>query len=133
MIGINDDRLGPRFPDMCEPYQQTLVDRALKIARKEDIVAHKGVFVAVAGPNLKPERSTVSCGRSGGCCRYVYCSRSHRCCSLRPSRRRVFDHHRYVLPDALKPANVEEIIAVANEAEPRLTTLVKGVLAAENS
>ena len=37
------------------------------------------------------------------------------------------------LPDALKPANVEEIIAVANEAEPRLTTLVKGVLAAENS
>ena len=53
LIGINDDRLGPRFPDMCEPYQQTLVDRALKIARKEDIVAHKGVFVAVAGPNLE--------------------------------------------------------------------------------
>ena len=53
LIGINDDRLGPRFPDMCEPYQQSLVDRAIAIARKEDIIAHKGVFVAVAGPNLE--------------------------------------------------------------------------------
>jgi purine-nucleoside phosphorylase len=53
LIGINDDRLGPRFPDMCEPYDQKLVDRALAIARRENIVAHKGVFVAVAGPNLE--------------------------------------------------------------------------------
>ena len=40
LIGINDDRLGPRFPDMCEPYEQALVDRALSIARTQDIVAH---------------------------------------------------------------------------------------------
>ncbi|MCA9268941.1 MAG: purine-nucleoside phosphorylase, partial [Planctomycetales bacterium] len=53
LIGVNDDRLGPRFPDMCEPYDQQLVDRALEIARREDIVAHKGVFVAVPGPNLE--------------------------------------------------------------------------------
>ena len=53
LIGINDDRLGPRFPDMCEPYDQNLVDVALGVARREDIVAHKGVFVAVAGPNLE--------------------------------------------------------------------------------
>ena len=53
LIGINDDRLGPRFPDMCEPFAQDLVDRALSIARAEDIVAHKGVLVAVAGPNLE--------------------------------------------------------------------------------
>ena len=53
LIGVNDDRLGPRFPDMCEPYTQDLVDRALRIARAEDIVAHKGVLVAVAGPNLE--------------------------------------------------------------------------------
>ncbi|MDG2014480.1 MAG: purine-nucleoside phosphorylase, partial [Pirellulaceae bacterium] len=53
LIGINDDRLGPRFPDMSEPYSRKLVDRALRIARHEDIVAHKGVFVAVAGPNLE--------------------------------------------------------------------------------
>ncbi|MCA9134989.1 MAG: purine-nucleoside phosphorylase, partial [Planctomycetales bacterium] len=40
LIGINDDRLGPRFPDMCEPYDLELVDRALEIARAENIVAH---------------------------------------------------------------------------------------------
>ncbi|MCA9224046.1 MAG: purine-nucleoside phosphorylase, partial [Planctomycetales bacterium] len=53
LIGINDDRLGPRFPDMCEPYDRRLVDRGLAVARANDIVAHKGVFVAVAGPNLE--------------------------------------------------------------------------------
>ena len=53
LIGINDDRLGPRFPDMCEPYDQKLIRRALKVARDRDIVAHQGVFVAVAGPNLE--------------------------------------------------------------------------------
>ncbi|MGY8732046.1 MAG: purine-nucleoside phosphorylase, partial [Pirellulales bacterium] len=52
LIGVNDDRLGPRFPDMCEPYELALVDRALSVARNADIVAHRGVFVAVAGPNL---------------------------------------------------------------------------------
>ena len=53
LIGINDDRLGPRFPDMCEPYCHQLIDRALEIARRENIVAHRGVFVAVPGPNLE--------------------------------------------------------------------------------
>ncbi len=53
LIGINDDRLGPRFPDMSQPYDPRLIDAALKVARREDIVAHKGVFVAVAGPNLE--------------------------------------------------------------------------------
>ena len=53
LIGVNDDRLGPRFPDMCEPYELALVDRALAVARNADIVAHRGVFVAVAGPNLE--------------------------------------------------------------------------------
>src|SRR2546423_3694220 len=53
LMGINDDRLGPRFPDMCEPYGHKLIDRALEVARRENIVAHRGVFVAVAGPNLE--------------------------------------------------------------------------------
>ncbi|MBT5017261.1 MAG: purine-nucleoside phosphorylase, partial [Planctomicrobium sp.] len=53
LIGINDDRLGPRFPDMSAPYDQQLGDYALEIARKENFAAHKGVFVGVAGPNLE--------------------------------------------------------------------------------
>src|SRR5215467_9638924 len=53
LIGINDDRLGPRFPDMSAPYTPELVDRALEVARRENFVAHRGVFVAVSGPNLE--------------------------------------------------------------------------------
>ena len=45
LIGINDDRLGPRFPDMCEPYSSELIERALRIARANDIVAHKGCLL----------------------------------------------------------------------------------------
>src|SRR4051794_5511104 len=44
LIGINDDRLGPRFPDMCEPYTKSLIERAQEVARKEDFVVHTGVF-----------------------------------------------------------------------------------------
>ncbi len=53
LIGPNDDRLGPRFPDMIEPYDRRLIDRALEIARQENFVAHKGVYIAVTGPNLE--------------------------------------------------------------------------------
>ena len=134
LIGINDDRLGPRFPDMCEPYQQALVDRALSIARAEDIVAHKGVFVAVAGPNLETRAEyrflrTIGADVVGMSTVPEVVVAVH--CGLRVVGFSIITD--MCLPDALKPANVEEIIAVANEAEPRLTTLVKGVLAAENS
>jgi purine-nucleoside phosphorylase len=53
LIGINDDALGPRFPDMCWPYDRTLIDRALGIARRENFGAHRGVYVGVTGPNLE--------------------------------------------------------------------------------
>src|SRR5438094_2322813 len=53
LIGKNDDRLGPRFPDMCHPYDQELNALALRVALDEKIVCHKGVFVAVSGPNLE--------------------------------------------------------------------------------
>ncbi|MEE2676600.1 MAG: purine-nucleoside phosphorylase [Planctomycetota bacterium] len=134
LIGINDDRLGPRFPDMCEPYQQSLVDRALAIARKEDIVAHKGVFVAVAGPNLETRAEyrflrTIGADVVGMSTVPEVIVAVH--CGLRVVGFSIITD--MCLPDALKPANVEEIIAVANGAEPHLTTLVKGVLSEENS
>ena len=48
LIGVNDDRLGPRFPDMCEPYSQQLIGDAMEVARQQNIPLHRGVFVAVA-------------------------------------------------------------------------------------
>ena len=53
LIGPNDDRLGPRFPDMIEPYDRELQNLALQVALEQNIVAHRGVYVAVTGPNLE--------------------------------------------------------------------------------
>ena len=53
LIGPNDDRLGPRFPDLIEPYDRELQNLALKVALEQNIVAHRGVYVAVVGPNLE--------------------------------------------------------------------------------
>jgi purine-nucleoside phosphorylase len=51
--GVNDDNLGPRWPDLCEPYNRRLLGLARSAALELGIHVHKGVFVAVAGPNLE--------------------------------------------------------------------------------
>lgn len=132
LIGINDDRLGPRFPDMSEPYDLQLVDEALEIARREDIVAHKGVLVAVTGPNLETRAEyrflrMIGADVVGMSTVPEVIVAAH--CSLRVVGFSIVTD--LCLPDALEPANVEKIIAIANEAEPKLRTLVCGVLARE--
>ncbi len=132
LIGINDDRLGPRFPDMCEPYDQALIARAEELARGENIVLHKGVFVAVAGPNLETRAEyrflrTIGADVVGMSTVPEVIVAVH--CGLRVIGFSIITD--MCLPDALQPANVEEIIATANEAEPRLRTMVMGILAGE--
>lgn len=129
LIGINDDRLGPRFPDMSQPYDFQLIDQALTIARRNDIIAHRGVFVAVAGPNLET-RAEYRFLRTIGA-DVVGMSTVPETIVAIHSGMKVIGFSVITdmcLPDALKPANVEEIIAVANEAEPRLRTLVREVI-----
>jgi purine-nucleoside phosphorylase len=53
LIGVNDDNLGPRFPDMATPYDRRLGDRVLGIARRHDFVCHRGVYVAMLGPTYE--------------------------------------------------------------------------------
>jgi purine-nucleoside phosphorylase len=53
LVGVNDDKLGPRFPDMGAPYDRRLGDRALTIARKNDFVCHRGVYAAMLGPTYE--------------------------------------------------------------------------------
>src|SRR6476619_172381 len=53
LIGVNDDQLGPRFPDMGAPYDRRLGDYALAIARREDFVCHRGVYAAMLGPTYE--------------------------------------------------------------------------------
>ena len=132
LIGINDDRLGPRFPDMCEPYSSELIERALRIARANDIVAHKGVLVAVAGPNLET-RAEYRFLRTIGA-DVVGMSTIPEVIVAVHAGMRVVGFSVVTdlcFPDALEPADVNEIVRVANETEPKLTALVMGVLAEE--
>jgi len=134
LFGINDDRLGPRFPDMAQPYDAELIRRALRIARRQDIVAHQGVFVAVAGPNLETRAEyrflrAIGADVVGMSTVPEVIVAVH--CGMKTVGFSVITD--MCLPDALQPANVDHIIAVANEAAPRLTQLVTGVLAEEQA
>ena len=53
LFGINDESLGPRFPDMSAPYDPELIAKAMEIARRENFVAHRGVYAALAGPTYE--------------------------------------------------------------------------------
>jgi len=129
LIGINDDRLGPRFPDMCEPYDQQWVDRTIQIARDAKIEVHKGVFVAVAGPNLETRAEyrflrTIGADVVGMSTVPEAIVAVH--CGLKAVGLSVITD--MCLPDALHPANVQEIIRTANEAEPKLRHIVRGIV-----
>jgi purine-nucleoside phosphorylase len=133
LIGINDDRLGPRFPDMCRPYDPLLTERALEIARRANVVAHRGVYVAVTGPNLETRAEYRFLRLIGA--DVVGMSTVPEVIVAVHAGMRVLGLSIVTdicLPDALQPANIDEIIAVAGQAEPKLERLVCGILAAES-
>lgn len=130
LIGPNDDRLGPRFPDMCEPYDRKLIDLAAKLALAQGVRAHTGVYVGVPGPNLETRAEyrflrTIGADTVGMSTVPEVIVAVH--AGLRVLGLSVVTD--LCLPDALKPANIEEIIAVANETEPKLTRLVRSLVA----
>jgi purine-nucleoside phosphorylase len=117
---------------MSEPYDRKLIDRALAIARREDFVAHRGVYVAVTGPNLET-RAEYRFLRGIGA-DVVGMSTVPEVIVAVHAGMRVLGLSVVTdmcLPDALKPAVVEEILRVAAEAEPKLRKLVVGILRAE--
>jgi purine-nucleoside phosphorylase len=129
LIGINDDELGPRFPDMSRPYDPALIARALEIARQNNFVAHKGVFVAVTGPNLETRAEYRMLRMMGA--DVVGMSTVPEVIVAAHSKLKVMAVSVITdmcLPDALHAVNVEEIIAVANGAEPKLRTLVTTIV-----
>jgi purine-nucleoside phosphorylase len=129
LIGPNDDRLGVRFPDMIEPYDRGLQKLALRAALEENIVAHRGVFTAVTGPNLET-RAEYRFLRAIGA-DVVGMSTIPEVIVAVHAGLRVLGFSIITdlcLPDALQPVSLEEIIAVANEAEGKLRTIVRRVL-----
>jgi purine-nucleoside phosphorylase len=129
LIGPNDDSLGPRFPDMSEPYDATLRGHAREVARANGITLREGVYVAVQGPNLETRAEYRFLRQVGA--DVVGMSTVPEVIVAVHGGMRVLGVSIITdqcLPDALKPAKVEDIIAVAGKAEPLLTTLVQGVL-----
>jgi purine-nucleoside phosphorylase len=129
LVGVNDDRLGPRFPDMSAPYDQELIAKGLEIARLGNFVVHRGVTVAVTGPNLETRAEYRFLREMGA--DVVGMSTVPEAivavhCGLRTFGLSVITD--MCLPDALAPANVDHIIATAKSAEPKLRALVCGIL-----
>jgi purine-nucleoside phosphorylase len=128
LIGPNDDRLGPRYTDLCDCYDPGLRRLALDMAREERLRCHAGVYAAMTGPSLETAaeyRMLAAIGADaigmstvpevivavhGGMKVLGVSVITDRC-----------------VADALKPANVPEIIRIATEAEPRLTLLMRKV------
>jgi purine-nucleoside phosphorylase len=129
LLGPNDDRLGSRFPDMIAPYDRALQDLALRAALEANINAHRGVYVGVVGPNLET-RAEYRFLRAIGA-DVVGMSTVPEVIVAVHAGLRVLGFSIVTdlcLPDALEPARIEDILAVAREAEGKLRTIVRRVL-----
>ncbi len=129
LVGPNDDSLGPRFPDMSAPYDPALRGVARGVATELQIVLREGVYVAVTGPNLETAAEYRFLRAIGA--DVVGMSTVPEVIVAVHAGMRVLGLSIITdlcLPDALEPANIEEIIATAQRAEPGLTRLVTGVM-----
>src|SRR5471032_1660444 len=121
LLGRNESELGPRFPDMSEPYKRTLIDKALEIASANNITCHKGVYVAVTGPNLETKAEYNYLRIIGGDA--VGMSTVPEVIVANHMGLPVFAVSVLTdegFPEELQPVSVEQILAVAHEAEPKM-------------
>lgn len=127
--GKNPDKFGSRFPDMCEPYNQELISKGMEIAQKYNIRCHKGVYVSVNGPNLETRAEyrflrIIGADAVGMSTVPEVIVANH---MLLP----VFAISVLTdegFPDTLQPVSLEEILKVAEEAEPKMTTILKDLI-----
>lgn len=129
LIGRNDERLGPRFPDMSDPYDRDLRAVARRLALEQGVPLREGVYVSVPGPNLET-RAEYRMLRAMGADIVGMSTVPEVIVAVHQGMKVaglsiITDQ---CLPDALEPANIEHIIAIATAAEPKLTRLVAGLV-----
>ena len=129
LIGRNEDELGPRFPDMSEAYSNELISLAESIAVDNKIKVQKGVYIAVPGPNLETKAEYRFLRATGA-----------DVVGMSTIPENIVANHMGIrvlgisiitdecFPDSLQPVNVEEIIATAMKAEPKMTLIMKEVI-----
>lgn len=129
LMGPNDDDLGPRFPDMSEPYSERLMDIAKNVALENNIQMHQGVYVALSGPMLETKSEyrflrligadVVGMSTVPEVIAAVHMGMQTLGISA------ITDE---CFPDSLKPVNMEEILEAASIAEPKMTRVIVNVL-----
>ena len=129
LVGPNDERFGPRFPDMSAPYDPELRALARALALELGIVLREGVYVAVAGPNLET-RAEYRMLRALGADVVGMSTVPEVIVAGHQGMRTVgisiiTDQ---CLPDALEPADIRRIIETAGRAEPQLTRLITALV-----
>jgi purine-nucleoside phosphorylase len=128
--GKNLDELGPRFPDMSQPYSKTLNQQLIALANESNITLCVGVYASVVGPNLETRAEyrylkLIGADAVGMSTVPEVIVANHMglpCCAIS------------VLtddcdPDNLAPANIADIIVTAGKAEPNLSTLYTQLIA----
>ncbi|MFH1421727.1 MAG: purine-nucleoside phosphorylase [Planctomycetota bacterium] len=129
LVGQNDSRLGPRYPDMCAPYDKELSLFAYETALNEGISAHTGVYVSLPGPCLET-RAEYRFLRIIGADAVGMSTVPEVIVGVHVGMRIlaisvITDECQ---PDTLKPACIEDIIKIANEAQPKLNKLFREVI-----
>ncbi len=129
LSGPNDDAWGPRFPDMSAPYDEDLRRLAEEAALERAIKLQQGVYVAVEGPNLETRAEyrflrTIGADAVGMSTVPEVIVARHmglRCLAISVITDECF-------PDALEPVSIEDVLAAAGEAEPKLTEVMRAVV-----
>ncbi len=125
LIGQNAPELGPRWPDMVEPYSHRLIELAQQAALENGLTVQKGVYVAVPGPNLET-RAEYRYLRNIGA-DVVGMSTVPEVIVAVHSGMEVIGFSIITdmgLPDALEPADINSIIQTAGNAEPKMNTII---------
>ena len=131
LIGTNDKRIGPMYPDMSEPYSKRLVELCARVALENRIPIVKGVYAAMTGPCLETRAEyrmlkLIGADAIGMSTVPEVIAAVH--AGLKVLGLSVITDS--CLPDALEPVDIKKIIATANDAEPQLVALIEKVLQA---
>lgn len=129
LIGPNDEDLGPRFPDMSEPYTERLLELAENVALEKGIKMHQGVYLALSGPMLETKSEyrflrligadVVGMSTVPEVISAVHMGMDVLGISV------ITDE---CFPDALEPVDIEDVLEAAGMAEPKMTQVIMGVL-----
>ena len=128
--GENDERLGVRFPDMLSTYDRSLNGKAIELAQQHSIRVHEGVYFGLQGPNLETPAEYKYIHTVGG--DLVGMSTIPEVLVARHMGLAVFvlsvvTNKCYPL-EAIRETSLEDVIATAKSAEPKMTLIVKELL-----